>query len=129
MKEMERTCQEDFDMSDIIKKSLANTTSTLMTGKPAGTDDSERLWELNDTIDQLVSGLGFVLDFVPIVRMLPGMFGNMCRKAIAERDLFLNKFYFSVKNAASEADSGKQDEQGMVKIKIKIKKLYLTSRF
>ena len=61
-----------------------------------------------------MSGLGFVLDFVPIVRMLPGTFGNMFREAIAERDLFLNKFYFSVKNAASEADGGEQDEQGMV---------------
>ena len=114
MKELERTRQEDFDMRDIIKKSVANTTSTLMTGKSADTDDLERLWQLNDNINQLASGLGFVLDFVPIVRILPGMFGNMFREAIAARDLFLNKFYFSVKNAANEADGGKQDEQGMV---------------
>ena len=48
MGEMRSTGQNDFDMSEIIKKFFANTTSTLMPGKPADTDDSERLWKLID---------------------------------------------------------------------------------
>ena len=120
MKDMRNTCQQDFDMSDIIKKSFANTTSTLMTGKPADKDDPERLWKLIDITNQLVGGLGFVFDFLPIVRLLPGTFGNMYREAVVARDLFLDKYYSAVRDSSKITYDREQYESGMVKSLIRL---------
>ena len=99
----------------MIKKFFANTTSTLIPGKPADTDDSERLWKLIDITHQLIGGLGFVFDFLPIVRLLPGTFGNMFREVIAARDLYLDKYYSAVRYSTKRTGGGEQGREGMAK--------------
>ena len=113
LEELQRTDQRDFDMSDILRKSFANTTVTLMTGKPAESDDSEKLWQFINTGNQFLSGMSFVFEFMPIIRLLPGTFGNMFRKVVALRDQFLDKFYFNVKESMKESDE-EGDDSGFV---------------
>ena len=120
MEELGRTGQQDFDMSDIIRKSFANTTATLMTGKHVDADASETLWIFIDIGDQFLSGLSFVFEFLPIVRLLPGKFGNMFREVMTARDVVLDKFYFAVRDSTTETDDGEGDEPGLVKSLIRL---------
>ena len=112
LEELTRPEQSDFDMNDIIKKSFANTMVRLMTGKPAENDDSENVLQWVDTTNHFLFGLSFVYDFIPIVRLLPGPFGNMYREAIASRDYILDRFYFTEKDADKPAVG---EEYGFVK--------------
>ena len=117
--ELRQTGQQDFDMSDIIRRSFANTTATLMTGKQADSGDSETLWKFIDIGMQFIGGLSFVLEFLPTLRMLPGMFGNMFREALAARDSFLDKFYFAVRGSNKE-NVDREEEPGFVKSLIRL---------
>ena len=109
----------DFNVHDMVMQSLSNTLVMLLIGKPPEKSDYESIQEICDTGEFLLSGMGFLYDFMPFIRHLPVPTGNLYRRAIVARDQILNRCYFTVKAFAKIPT---EEEQGLVKCLINLQK-------
>ena len=116
--QLKLTKQCDFDMHDMVTKSLVNTLVRLLIGKSPENHDCELMMDYFEAGNYFLSGMGFVYDFIPLIRFLPGSFGKMYQKAISARDHILDRFYFTIRNHADNPE--KRDEPGLVKNLIKL---------
>ena len=112
------TNQRDINVRDMISQSLANTLIMLLIGKHAEKRDYESIQEICDTGSVFFSGMGFIYDFMPVIRYLPGPIGNLYRRAIAARDIILNRCYFTVKDVAKTS----AEDVGLVKSLMNLQK-------
>lgn len=94
LEELESMKEQDFDIYEVFRRSVANTTSSLMTGKAPEEDDHKLIWQFADAGRVVVEpGMAFLYDLMPVLRHFPGPFGTMFRRAIEARDTFLHRFY------------------------------------
>ena len=115
---LKSTKQCDFDMHDMVMKSLANTLVRLLIGKPPEKQDYEAIMDICDIGSYFFSGTGFIYDFVPLIRYLPGSFGNRYRRVIASRDQIIDRCYFAIRDFADTRTE--KEEPGLVKNLIKL---------
>ena len=104
--EIQSTNSEDFDISQLLKKSFANWMSALVTGEKALVDDAEIIWDFNESLNVLMSpGLNAVMGIFPFLRHLPGKQSRIymtCRNA---RDRLLRRF-LCLNGAESQTEHG-----------------------
>ena len=70
-----------------------------------------------DACDFFLSGMGFIYDFIPIIRFLPGLFHDRYKDVIGSRDYLLDKFYLQAGNKFHKTS---EEERGLVKNLIKL---------
>ena len=86
---------KDVDICLSFKKSFANWMSTLVTGQKAKENDSEIIWDLNESAIALAdAGINTLLTRRPVFRFLPGNLGRMYRKCVKDRDRVLRRFFY-----------------------------------
>ena len=117
LEKLKLTKQCNFDLHALLSKSLANTLGMLLNGTCPTHQDCEAIMNVADSAGFFITGIGFIYDFIPIIRLLPGFFRNRYRKFIASRDQLLDKFYFSVRDIEKDTSLG---NQGFVKNLIKL---------
>ena len=113
------TNQCDFNIHDMVTQSLSNTLIMLLIGKPPENNDYGTIEEICDTGNVFFSGMGFVYDFMPFIRYLPGPVGNLYRRAIVAREQILNRCYFPVRDFNKIST---EEEPGLVNSLIKLQK-------
>ena len=114
------TNAQDLDLYPVLRKSVANSTATLMTGKTPEDYDHKIIWQFIDPGNIMIdSGIAFIFDLIPWVRLLPGKFGNLYRKALKARDTFLDRYYFGAKRSLSNPDE--VGEPGLIKTLFRLK--------
>ena len=108
------TKARDFDIYPLIRKTVANSNVNLMTGKTPQDIDHKIVWQFIDPGNIMIdSGVAFIFDMMPWLRLLPGKFGNLYRKAIKARDTFVDRYYFTAKRSLSNPDEA--GEPGLLK--------------
>ena len=117
LEKLKLTKQCDFDLHALVYKSLANTIVRLINGTCPTHHDCEDIMEVAEAGGFFASGAGFIYDFIPMIRFLPGFFSSRYRKAIALRDQLLDKFYLTVKDVA---DNTSRRNQGLIQNLIKM---------
>ena len=118
--EFRQTCQHDINLSEKLGVSVANTTTTLMTGEPPKPGDSDTIMKFNNIGNYFLGSMSFIYEALPIIRLLPGRAGTMFREAIAARDKFLDRFYFALKEKMKVTGLEHNDEPGFVKRLIRL---------
>ena len=109
----------DFIMNDIVRRSFANTTATLLTGEQPDDYDFEIIWQFVDFSNGLMEpGMATFYEMFPFVRLLPGKFGNLYQKAIKARDCFLERYYFRIKDSVT--DTERTEDRGFVQTIIRL---------
>ena len=108
LEKLKLTNQCNFDMHSLLTKSMANTLARLLNGTSPNLDDWKAITELADSGAFFISGVGFIYDYIPIIRYFPGFFRNRYLKAIVARDKLLDKFYFPVKDTVDNISGGAQ---------------------
>ena len=118
LEELNLTKQSEFDMSAVVSKSMTNTLGILLTGSYPTFHDCEAMKEYSRLEGVFLSGLGFVFDFIPMIRFIPGLFRNTYKMIIVARDQLVNRFYFTVRDGV---DVSSDAETGLVKSLIKLR--------
>ena len=91
------TNNKDFDANLFIRKSLGNSTASLLTGKPADEEDWKLIFEFIDGVNLLASvENAFVYDVFPFVRFIPCRFRDYFRSTITTRDNLMERFYYKI---------------------------------
>ena len=84
---------KDIDVAQFLRESLANSTASLLTGKPAEDGDSEIIWNAINTRNMLGDRkTSTILTTFPFVRHMPGKYGRMFSDAIRARDRCFERF-------------------------------------
>ena len=103
---------KDIDMCLSLKKSFANSMSTLATGPKAQEYDSKMIWDLNASIISLGdAGTNTLLTRMPIFRFLPGYLSGVYRACVNNRDKILQRFFYVNDN---ESHAFREEGDGLV---------------
>ena len=113
--------QQEFDMYPLLRKSIANSTSILMSGKTPDNDEHRLLWDFIDPGNVMLdSGVAFVLDMFPWTRLLPfGKFGKLYRQGTKAWNTILERYYFAAKRSLSNPDTA--EEPSIIKSMLRIR--------
>ena len=105
LEELRNTKGNDFAMNDTIRKSFANTTVSLLTGEQADENEHQLIWEFIVFCNGLMEpGVATFYEMFPFIRLFPGKFGNLYKKAIGARNIFMERYYFRIKDALAKGE-------------------------
>ncbi|KAL5006558.1 hypothetical protein ScPMuIL_015364 [Solemya velum] len=108
----------DFCMDTFIKDSLSNLISILMSGERLeyGSDEINIFWDYTESAGTVAHPLNvIVLSAFPLLRKMPGYWGNIYKESCRCRDRIIDKFYLSKKSTHVSGDA-----RGMVDVFIDI---------
>ena len=95
--DMSDTNKEDFDMKPLIRKSLGNSTASLLTGKPTEGSDLKHMFDFIDCVNLLASvENAFVYDMFPFIRHIPSRYRDYIESTLTARDKLIENFYHRV---------------------------------
>ena len=112
---------QEFDMYPLIRKTIANSTSILMSGKTPDDDEHKLLWNFIDPCNVMLdSGTAFVFDMFPWTRLLPfGKIGRLYRQAVKAQNKILQQYYYNEKKSLSNPNTA--DEPSMIKFMFRVR--------
>ena len=112
---------QEFDLYPLLRKSIANSTSILMSGKTPDDEEHKLLWNFIDPGNVILdSGTAFVFDMFPWARLLPfGKFGRLYRQAIKAENRILEHYYYAEKRSLSNPNT--VDEPSIIKSMFRVR--------
>ena len=99
IEDIENTHKDDFNIYQIIRKSLGKVTASLLTGKPTEDVDNKIVCKFVDDFSLFADpSRSLLYEILPFIRLLPGKYSNNFQTAKDARDCLLQRFYFQSKD-------------------------------
>ncbi|XP_060598049.1 cytochrome P450 2C31-like [Ruditapes philippinarum] len=85
---------KEIEINPLIRHSLANVISILMSGEGLTNEESKRIWEFNDNVLYLLeTSVNLILSTFPFMRFLPGRLGTVFSEMMSSRDWVIDKYF------------------------------------
>ena len=98
----------EIEINPLIRESLANVVSLLMSGDALKEGESKRIWDFNDnTLYLLETSVNLILSAIPFLRHLPGKLGAVFSTMMSSRDWLIEKYFEQCKlKSKSDCNNG-----------------------